>query len=76
MWQAPSECPKAREHRHEWMDADPADVARQYRDGEIDMLDVIRRHGVIVDWGTGELFERTTRQHREQIQRRSVSHWR
>lgn len=64
-----------REHRREWMNADPADVARKYCGGEIDMLDVIRRHGVILDWGTGELFSTTTRQHREQMQRRSVAHW-
>jgi N-methylhydantoinase B len=36
---------------------------------------VIRRHGVILDWGTGELFEETTRQHREQMARRSLGHW-
>lgn len=64
-----------RANRRAWMEADPVEVARKYREGEIDMLDVIRRHGVIVDWGTGELFEKTTRQHREQMQRRSVSHW-
>ena len=33
---------------------------QRYRAGEIDQLDVIRRHGVILDWGTGELLPRTT----------------
>ncbi len=32
-------------------------------------------YGVILDWGTGELFEETTRQHREQMLRRSAAHW-
>jgi len=64
-----------REHRAGWLTSDPAEVAERYRAGELDMLDVIRRHGVILDWGTGELFEETTKQHREQMQRRSASHW-
>ena len=65
-----------REHRAGWLESDPAEVAERYRRGELDLLDVIRRHGVILDWGTGELFEETTRQHREQMLRRSGSHWR
>ncbi|NLA66240.1 MAG: hydantoinase B/oxoprolinase family protein, partial [Leucobacter sp.] len=64
-----------REHRAGWLTSDAAEVAEKYRSGELDMLDVIRRHGVILDWGTGELFEETTRQHRAQMQRRSASHW-
>jgi len=64
-----------RENRASWLESDPAEIAAKYRAGEIDMLDVIRRHGVILDWGTGELFEETTRQHREQMSRRSASHW-
>jgi N-methylhydantoinase B len=64
-----------RENRASWLSSDPAEVAEKYRAGELDMLDVIRRHGVILDWGTGELFEETTKQHREQMQRRSADHW-
>lgn len=64
-----------RENRAGWLTSDPVEVAAKYRAGELDMLDVIRRHGVILDWGTGELFEETTRQHREQMQRRSAAHW-
>ena len=64
-----------REHRAGWLRADPADVAERYRAGELGLLDVIRRYGVILDWGTGELFEETTRQHREQMLRRSAAHW-
>lgn len=64
-----------RENRTAWLESDPREVAERYRAGELDLLDVIRRHGVILDWGTGELFEETTRQHREQMARRSLGHW-
>lgn len=64
-----------RANRAAWLESDPEDVARRYRENELDMLDVIRRHGVILDWGSGELFAETTRQHREQMRRRSAQHW-
>lgn len=70
---------KARDHiranRAEWFAADAEEIAAGYRSGEIDMLDVIRRHGVILDWGTGELLAKSTEQFRESMQRRSVDHW-
>jgi N-methylhydantoinase B len=58
-----------------WLAEDAAQVSAKYISGEIDMLDVIRRHGVILDWGTGELFAETTREHRTLMERRSSSHW-
>jgi N-methylhydantoinase B len=58
-----------------WLEEDPATVASKYRSGELDMLDVIRRYGVILDWGTGELYPTTTIQHRQLMARRSSSHW-
>ncbi|QIM15499.1 hydantoinase B/oxoprolinase family protein [Leucobacter insecticola] len=64
-----------RENRASWLETDPGSVAERYRSGELGLLDVIRRHGVILDWGTGELFDETTRQHREQMSRRSAAHW-
>ncbi|MEI2777462.1 MAG: hydantoinase B/oxoprolinase family protein [Tetrasphaera sp.] len=64
-----------RADRRGWLQEDPADVARRYRAGEIDLLDMIRRYGVIVDWGSGELYEETTRQFRETLMRRSAGHW-
>jgi N-methylhydantoinase B len=64
-----------REDRPGWLIADPALVAEKYRAGEIDMLDVIRRHGVILDWGTGELFPETTSEFRKSMEKRSSSHW-
>ena len=50
-----------RRERGGWLEEDPHAIAQRYRDGEFDALDLIRRYGVIVDWGTGELLERTDR---------------
>jgi N-methylhydantoinase B len=66
---------RLRQERLAWLDADPEEVAERYRSGAIDMLDVIRRHGVILDWGTGALLVRTTETFRDAMRRRSASHW-
>ncbi len=70
---------KAREwiraNRREWLQTPPEDVAKQYRDGELNVLDVIRRYGVVLDWGTGELLPVSTQQYRESLRRRSSDHW-
>ena len=58
-----------------WLDEDPAAVAARYRAGELDMYDVIRRHGVICDWGSGELLPNSTRDFRAQMRERCVPHW-
>lgn len=69
----------AREHiranRAQWLNEDPAVVAHRYQSGEITVHDVLRRHGVILDWGTGELLKQSTEQYRESMQRRSADHW-
>ena len=62
-------------NRRAWLEEDPESVAKRFRDGDIDDLDVVRRHGVICDWGTGELLPNSTRQFREAMQRRSAAHW-
>ena len=54
---------------------DPDIVAERYRSGTIDVLDVIRQHAVILDWGTGTLLPESTRQFREVFERRSVAMW-
>lgn len=64
-----------RQNRSDWLREDPEEVAEQYRNGELDELDLIRRYGVIVDWATGELLETTTEQFREMLQERSESAW-
>lgn len=66
---------RIRGQRHDWLDADAADVARRYREGELDVLDLVRQHGVIVDWGTGELLPRTTEMFRAMLRRRAAGHW-
>ncbi|KAB1657765.1 hydantoinase B/oxoprolinase family protein [Pseudoclavibacter chungangensis] len=69
----------ARDHiraaRRGWLDESPEAIAERYRSGELGMLDVIRRHGVILDWGSGELFPNSTAQYRELLERRSARHW-
>jgi N-methylhydantoinase B len=74
---AASEQERARQRadRPGWLQEDPEDVARRYREGELDVLDLVRRYGVIVDWGTGELFPKTTEQFRAMLRRRAVEHW-
>ncbi|TFD23357.1 hypothetical protein E3T31_05220 [Cryobacterium sp. TMS1-13-1] len=62
-------------HRIGWLKEDPALVSARFVSGDLDMLDVIRRYGVILDWGTGELFATTTQEHRALMERRSSSHW-
>src|SRR5699024_12633318 len=65
---------RIRSERASWLDADPAEVARRYRESEITVHDVIRRYGVVLDWGTGELLEKSTGQFRESMRTRSAAH--
>ena len=58
-----------------WLEEDAESVAERYRDGELDVLDLVRHYGVILDWGTGELLPKTTETFRAMLQRRSASHW-
>jgi N-methylhydantoinase B len=64
-----------RTKRKGWLEEDPETVAARYRAGEIDLLDTIRRHGVIVDQRTGYPFPRTTAQFRETLAKRTVPYW-
>ena len=61
--------------RRGWLEEDAESVASRYRAGEVDVFDAIRRHGVILDWGSGELLARTTEQFRAMLARRTVRHW-
>jgi N-methylhydantoinase B len=58
-----------------WSEEDPVAVAARYRAGELDTLDVVRRHAVILDWGSGELLPKSTAQFRDMFRRRSSAHW-
>ncbi|MEA2179170.1 MAG: N-methylhydantoinase [Solirubrobacteraceae bacterium] len=64
-----------RTQRRGWLREDAADVARRFRDGELGVLDLVRRYGVIVDWATGDLHERTTAEFRAMLDRRAVAFW-
>ena len=57
------------------LDEDPEAVAQRFRDGDLEVLDLVRHYGVILDWGNGELLPRTTEQYRELLKRRSAAAW-
>ena len=61
--------------RRAWLEEDPESVARRYREGEFDEFDLVRRYGVIVDWGSGELLPKTTEEFRMMMRKRSAAHW-
>src|SRR5699024_1503550 len=64
-----------RRNRAQWLQESPQEVARWYLDGKIDVHDAVRQYGVILDWGTAELFSKTTEQYRESMQKRSATYW-
>ncbi|WP_040161888.1 hydantoinase B/oxoprolinase family protein [Mobilicoccus massiliensis] len=66
---------RIRAERAGWLQADPEEIAQRYRSGELDVLDLVRQYGVIVDWGTGQLLPTTTQQYREALASRTVSGW-
>ena len=66
---------RIRAQRRAWLAVPPLDVAQRYRAGELDRLDVVRHYGVILDWATGELLERSTAQFREMFLQRAAAHW-
>ncbi|HEX2160214.1 MAG TPA: hydantoinase B/oxoprolinase family protein [Thermoleophilaceae bacterium] len=58
-----------------WIEEDPESVAERYRAGELDVFDCVRQHGVVLDWGTGELLRNTTEQFRAMLARRTTAFW-
>jgi len=64
-----------RENRIAWMREDPHAVQEKFVKGEIDELDAVRRHGVILDWGARRVLPKTTAQFREMIEKRTVAYW-
>ncbi|MEO0679901.1 MAG: hydantoinase B/oxoprolinase family protein [Pseudomonadota bacterium] len=64
-----------RAERKGWAEADPEEVAARYRAGEIDRMDAVRRYAVILDWHSGDLLPKSTAQHREMFQTRTVAEW-
>jgi N-methylhydantoinase B len=74
--QSERERQRIRAERESWLEMDPELLAHKYRAGELDMLDLIRQYGVILNWGTGELLPKTTAGFRAMLKRRTVPHWR
>jgi N-methylhydantoinase B len=66
---------KIRASRHAWLAEDPEKVAARFRAGEIDVLDVVRRYGVVLNWDNGTLLPKSTTQFRDMMQRRSAASW-
>jgi N-methylhydantoinase B len=64
-----------RRHRRAWIEEDPQRAAERFRNGEIGVLDVVRRYAVLLDWETGAVLDRSTAQFREMFKRRSADHW-
>ena len=58
-----------------WLDEAAEKIAERYRKKELSAIDLIRQYGVIVDWGSGKLLEKTTSQFREMLKRRTVPYW-
>ena len=66
---------RIRAERVNWLSEDAEEIAGRYRSGELDVMDLVRQYGVIVDWGTGELLPRTTQGFRDMLGRRAAAHW-
>ena len=66
---------RIRSERGDRLDADPAEVAARFRSGDLTVHDVVRQYAVILDWGTGELLEKSTAQFRDSVRSRSAAHW-
>ena len=73
------ETKKLRDHikknRKCWLEEDPEKVASDLRLGKIDILDAVRKYGVICNWEDGTLLPNTTNDFRTQMRNRTVSHW-
>jgi N-methylhydantoinase B len=64
-----------RENRVAWMRVDPEEVKGKLLAGEIDEIDVVRRYGVIMDWGVKAILPKTTGQFREMLEKRTIAYW-
>ena len=64
-----------RNNRKKWLELDPIIVEKQFQNGEIDKLDVIRRFGVIIDYATNTVLLKSTEQFRQSLRKRSLAYW-
>lgn len=64
-----------RQARSGWLQEDAERVCEMYRQGILDEMDMVRKYGVIADWGTGELLPKSTEQFRSTMKIRSQAFW-
>ncbi len=64
-----------RQHRKAWLDEPIESVYEKYQNGIIDKLDLIRRYGVILDYETDTILEKSTKQYRTSMKKRTISYW-
>ena len=58
-----------------WLEQDAEELAARYRAGELDDLDLVRQHGVILKWESGELLPESTRVYRQLMRDRAAAYW-
>ena len=66
---------KQKASRLKRINMNPKTIAARYRKGELDEMDLVRHYAVIVDWGTGQLLPKTTKEYRAMFNRRIVPWW-
>lgn len=66
---------RIRAERRGWLEEDPVAVVQRYKKGELEVHDLIRQYGIILDWDKDELLPNTTKQYRAQMQERSAIGW-
>ncbi len=64
-----------RKYRKQWLEEDPYLVEQKFQNNEIDKLDVIRKHGVIIDYSSEKVLLQSTNQYRESMKLRSLAYW-
>jgi len=64
-----------RRERSAWLAEDAESVAERYRGGELDMFDLVRQYGVILDWRNDTLLPKTTEVFRSMLQQRAAKYW-
>lgn len=56
-----------RKYRKQWLDESIESVYKKYKAQKIDKLDLLRRYGVILDYETDKILEKSTKQYREYV---------
>jgi N-methylhydantoinase B len=64
------------DNRVKWPKEDPEIVMKKYLKGDIDMLDVVRRYGVVIDQVENQLLPNSTRQYRDLLKLKMTPYWR